>query len=451
MCDRCDPTRPSRRDFLRFGATVTAGAAFLASTPLTRAFAEDKTVPVLPNKGKAKQVIYLYMSGGASQMETFDPKPGTTNGGPTKTISTAVPGIHIASSLPQIAKRMDQIALIRGMSSKEGNHERARYLMHTGYPPTPTVTHAGIGSILAHELGKQDADLPSYISINGPGARPGYLGVSHAPFSVRIRGEDTGRGGNNRNNRKRAGQSQGVVENLDLPRGLSKDQRDRRLEMLKGLNDDFAKKHGDAVPVAQAAMFDRARRLMDSPQNTAFDLSGESANTRERYGKSSFGKGLLMARRLLDEGVTCVEVTSGGWDTHDDGFNRVTALNGEIDGPIAALLDDLKASGKLDETLVVWVGDFGRTPRIAPTNGRGHFPRAWSTWLAGGGVQGGRLIGKTSTDGNEVVDGMVSVPDFFASIAHATGMDGTKTFHSNGRPITIVDDGGKAVTDLFKA
>lgn len=450
MCDRCDPIRPSRRDVLRFGAAATAGAAFLASAPLARAWAEEAEATSLPGNGKAKQVIYLFMSGGASQLETFDPKPGTTNGGPTKAISTAVPGIHIASSLPRLAKRMDQIALIRSMSSKEGNHERARYLMHTGYPPTPTVIHAGIGSTVAHELGKVNADLPNYIAVNGPGARPGYLGVSYSPFSVRIRGEEIGRQGAG-NARRRPNANQAVVENLEMPKGFSKDRRDRRLDMLKTLNDGFATKHGDTVTEAQSAMFDRARRLMDSPQNTAFDINAESPDTLARYGKSSFGKGCLMARRLIDEGVTCVEVTSSGWDTHDDGYNRVTALNAHIDMGISALMDDLKASGKLDETLLVWVGDFGRTPKIAPTNGRGHFPRAWSTFLAGAGVQGGRLIGKTSADGNEVVDDMVTVPDFFATIAHATGMDPTKTFHSNGRPITIVDEKGKVVPGVFQA
>ena len=454
MCDRCDPIRPSRRDLLRFGAAATASAALLGGAPLRRALAEDAPASVLPGKGTAKQVVYLFMNGGASQMETFDPKPGTTNGGPTKAIPTAVPGVHIASSLPQIAKRMDRIALIRGMSTKEGNHERARYLMHTGYPPTPTVVHAGIGSILSHEVGNREAALPNYIAINGPGSRPGYLGVSYAPFSVRIRGEEvTRQGANNGNQRRRRGQgsNEATVENLKAPRGISTERRDRRIDMLNALNEGFAAKHGDSVATAQAAMFDRARRLMDSPKNSAFDIGSESADTLARYGKSSFGKGCLMARRLLDEGVTCVEVNSGGWDTHDDGFNRVTALNGHIDAGISALLDDLRANGKLDETLIVWVGDFGRTPRIAATDGRGHFPRAWSTFFAGAGVQGGRVIGKTSNDGNEVVDGMVTAEDFFATIAHATGMDPAKTFHANGRPITIVEEKGRPVRGVFQA
>jgi len=190
---------------------------------------------------------------------------------------------------------------------------------------------------------------------------------------------------------------------------------------------------------------------MDSPKNTAFDLEGEKADTLARYGKTRFGMGCLMARRLIDEGVKCVEVLMGGWDTHDDGYNRVTALNGQLDVAVGALMDDLKASGKLDETLIVWVGDFGRTPRIdTGRNGRGHYPRAWSAWMAGGGVQGGRVIGKTDAKGETVVDGAVTPEDFYASIAHAAGIDAAKTFYTaQGRPIQIVYKDGRVVKDLF--
>ncbi|MDJ0522031.1 MAG: DUF1501 domain-containing protein, partial [Planctomycetota bacterium] len=406
----------------------------------------------IANRGQAKQVILLFMSGGASHLDTFDPKPGATTQGPTRSIDTAVSGVKIASSLPEIAKRMGDIALIRGMTSKEGNHERARYLMHTGYPPTPTVVHAGLGTIVSHELGRATAELPETIAINGPGARPGYMGVQHAPFAIQVQAPAGGsdeRGPARRRNADRG--KRPVVQNLEMPAGMTNERRDGRIGFLDKLNARFGKDRTKSVGEAQKAMFERARRLMDSPKNTAFDLASEKAATIERYGKTRFGMGCLMARRLIDEGVRCVEVMMGGWDTHDDGFNRVTALNQQLDPAVGALLDDLKASGKLDETLVVWVGDFGRTPRIdTGRNGRGHYPRAWSTWMAGGGVQGGRVIGRTDAKGETVVDGHVKPEDFYASIMHATAIDAAKTFYtSQGRPIQIVEKAGRVVRDLF--
>ena len=434
----------SRRSLL-YTASMMAAAGALHPA-LRAARAEDAPTPVspvLPGQGQAKQVVVLFMSGGASHLETFDPKPGTSAGGPTRAIPTAVPGVHIASTLPRLAKRMNRIALLRGMSTKEGNHQRARYLMHTGYAPTPTVAHPSFGAWMSYLKGDPEADLPAYVAVNGPGEGSGLVGPGHAPFQVRI--AQGGRGQQARAPKKK-GQ---VVQNLSAPRGMSNARRDRRLGLHETLNRGFGARHGAAVPDAQRAMFDRARRLMDSPKNTAFDLSEETQATQERYGKDDFGAGCLMARRLLDQGVKVVEVMSNGWDTHFDNFNRVATLNGAVDRGASALLDDLQASGKLDETLVVWVGDFGRTPRITSTQGRGHYPRAWSTWMAGGGVQGGRVLGATSTDGSTVTDGAVAPADFFASLAHATGMDPQFTLFANGRPISVVHESGRVVQDLF--
>jgi hypothetical protein len=450
MCDRCEPlaAHPSRRQLLGWGALAAAGA--LVGLPGRGARADERgpTRGALPAGGQARQVVLLYMNGGASHFETFDPKPGTTEGGPTRTIATKVPGVHIASTLPLLAARMDRIALIRGMSTKEGNHDRARYLMHTGYAPTPTVQHPGIGSWLSHEKAAKEAALPAYVAINGPGSAPGLVGPGHAPFQVRTPQ------GNAQGRRPQAGPGRGtpeVVQNLRAPGSVPAERRDRRLDLLGELNEGFGAAHGTGMTQAQAAMFERARQLMDTPQNTAFDVTAETAATQDRYGRNDFGQGCLMARRLLEQGVTCVEVMSNGWDTHDDNFNRVAALNADIDRGASALLDDLAASGRLGETLVVWLGDFGRTPRITASQGRGHFPAAWSTWLAGGGVHGGRVIGRTSADGSEVVDGRVGVEDLFASIAHATGMDPQRTLYANGRPISLVNEIGHPVADLFKA
>lgn len=442
----------SRRTLLAQGLGAAAIAG-LGAGPLSRlSFADGETVAHAPGFGKAKQMVILYMGGGASHFETFDPKPGTTSGGPTKAIGTALDGVQIASTLPELAQRMNEICLVRGMTSKEGNHDRARYLMHTGYAPTPTLTHPGFGCVMSHEKGNPDSELPHYIAINTPGAGAGYLGVNHAPFTLRIRGTGaTSRqnGGQGAQRRRPTTSSGSPVDNLELPRGMEKARRDRRLELQAKLNEQFDKDRNSAASEAQAAMFDRARRLMDSPKNTAFDVSAEKAATRDRFGRGQFGESCLVARRLIDQGVQCVEVAMGGWDTHDDNFKRVADLNTALDKGASALLDDLRSSGRLDETLVLWVGDFGRTPRITPSLGRGHYPGAWSLWLAGGGVKGGQVLGATDAEGAKVIEHPVQVPDLFASIAHATGIDGSRTFESGGRPISLVFEEGKLVTKMF--
>jgi hypothetical protein len=419
---------PSRRDLLRYGLGAAA-AGFLL--PSRRLLADDDVVTgTIPGAGRAKQVVFLYMNGGASQLETFDPKPGTTNGGPTRTVPTSITGVHFADSLPMLAARASHLCVVRGMTSAEGNHQRARYLMHAGYAPNPTVEHASFGSILAKERGVPDADVPAYVSVGGPGAGPGYLGVAHGPFVV----QDAAR----------------PLANVDLPAGVTRDRRDARLALLDSMNARFGADRGQGIPVAQRTMYERARRLMDSRHLEAFDLERASNTERERYGDTVFGRNTLLARRLLDIEVPCVEVMMNGWDTHDDNFNRVVALNADLDRAMSALLDDLDAEGRLDHTLVVWLGDFGRTPRITASEGRGHYPQAWSLVLAGGGVQGGRVVGRTDERGESVVGRPVSVPDLFASMAHATGIDGTTTtFLPNGRPIAYVDPEGEVVRELF--
>jgi hypothetical protein len=418
---------PSRRDVLAYGAGALA-AGLLASRGVP-VFADG--APAAPGFGRAKQLVFLYMIGGPSQFETLDPKPGTTTGGPTKTVATSVPGVELADSLPGLAKRMGHLCLIRSMTSREGNHDRARYLAHSGFPPNPTVMHPSIGSIVAAERGAADAEIPNFVSIGGPGHGNGYLDLAHAPFVV----QDPRR----------------PIANLELPGGLSDRRRDARISFLDRLNERFAENRGDGVAKGQRVMFDKSRRLMDSKKVDAFDLSKETAARREAFGASAFGQGCLMATRLLAQGVPVVEVMSNGWDTHEDNFDRTKALAADVDRGASALLDHLAAEGRLESTLVVWIGDFGRTPDVTASEGRGHFPRAWSTFLAGGGVRGGRVIGATDRLGREVAQRPVTIPDFFATLAHAFGIDGGKEFHVNGRPITYVDKAGKPVVEAFSA
>lgn len=421
----------SRRALLRAVGGAAAAGLLLPAAP-RRLWAEDAPAapPTVPGFGRAQQVVLLYMLGGPSHFETFDPKPGTSTGGPGRTLATAVTGVHIADSLPRLAARMNRICLVRSMTSKEGNHDRARYLVHSGHAPNPTVQHPSLGAMLSHEKGRAEAELPEYVSVNGPGMGPGYLGVHHAPFTVL--------------------DPQQPIANLDAAPGIDLRRRDDRLGMLDKLNSRFAKTRGAGLPEAQDAMFEKARRLMDSGRNDAFDIAREDAKTAAPYGTTKFGRSCLMARRLIEAGVTCVEVMMNGWDTHDDGFARCKALNAELDQGASALLDDLAASGRLERTLVVWVGDFGRTPRITSTEGRGHHPQCWSAWFAGGGVQGGRVIGATDALGERVAERPVTIPDLFASLLHATGME-NKLFHTNGRPITLADKSGVVVPELFQA
>lgn len=432
---RSTPPAASRRDLLRYAAGTFAAGWLLPSLGRSL-WADEAKAPdpgaaaSVPGFGKAQQVVFLYMLGGPSHFETFDPKPGTATGGPTRTVATKIPGVAIADSLPLLAARLDRLALVRSMTSKEGNHDRARYLVHTGYAPQPTVVHPSLGAMLSHEQGKADAELPEYVAIGGPGVGAGYLGVHHAPFAIV--------------------DPRQPIANLEAAQGVSDKRRDARLAMLEKVNQRFAEHRGEQLPEAQDAMFDKARRLMDSPKNVAFEIAKEPAATARPYGATRFGQSCLMARRLIDAGVTCVEVMMNGWDTHDDGFARCKALNAELDQGAAALLDDLAASGKLDSTLVCWLGDFGRGPQITASQGRGHHPQVWSAWFAGGGVQGGRVIGSSDPSGSRVAARPVTIPDLFASLLHATGME-NKTFHTNGRPITLADKEGKPVPELFSA
>jgi hypothetical protein len=414
----------SRRSFMRNLALGTAGAGILGFKDALTLQAEE-----LRKRGMA--CVLLFMRGGPSQLETFDPKPGTANGGPTKSVRTAVSGIDIAEPWTHTAKQMRDIALIRSMTNKEGEHQRATYQLHTGYIPAGGIKHPSIGSLVAAELGPEKFDLPHFVSI---GARiaavgAGFLGTTYAPFSV-------------------ANPTQ-MPSNATLPRNVGDGRYTRRLELLLDLEEDFAKAGGQKSVEDHQALYGSAAQMVLSPKLKAFDVSQEKDTVRERYGKNGFGQGCLLARRLVEAGVTFVEVEYGNWDTHDDNFARVKTLSETADPAFAALVGDLKDRGLLDKTLVIWMGEFGRTPRINGRTGRDHFPRAFNAALAGGGVKGGQVIGSTSADGMDVAKRPVSVPDLFCSFCHALKINPRKENIGTGnRPVKIVD-GGAPVKELF--
>ena len=413
-----------RREFLK-GVSLAGAAAG------TLSWNDWMTVHADQLRKQNMACILLWMQGGPSQLETFDPKPGHENGGETKTIKTAVSGIEISENLPQLAKSMNELCLLRSVNSREGNHPRATYLMHTGYLPTASVKHPSIGAVAAHELGNPQFDLPSFVRVgdgnNRGSAGGGFLGVSYDPFVV----QDASRAPSN--------------TTVPVPEARFR----RRLELLGELEGEYEVRGGKQEVGDHRKLYDKASKLVLSPKMDTFDLSREPQDVRDQFGSSPFANGCLLARRLVEAGVTFVEVNLGNWDTHDNNAERTRTLCQTMDQPFAALVHDLRERGMLDHTLVVWMGEFGRTPRINPRGGRDHYPKAFNAVLAGGGVKGGQVIGATSVSGEEVKDRPIGVPDFLRTVCHSLKIDADKENMSNvGRPLKVVD-GGAVVTEAF--
>jgi uncharacterized protein (DUF1501 family) len=408
----------SRRGFLR---AVGASAAGLGLFDRLYLHADEV-------RQARKHVILLWMAGGPSQFETFDPKPGAETQGPTKAIPTAVPGIEIAEHWTKTADVTRELAVIRSMTSKEGNHGRATYLLHTGYAPSGGIVHPGIGSIVSSEIGPADFDLPNFVAIQGQSVGASFLGVRHAPFIV----TDPNR----------------PPDNLASP--VPGDRLQRRLELLHELQGGFARGGAAEQVKDHEALYGQTAQMVLSPRVKAFDLAAEPEKLRETYGKSAFGQGCLMARRLIEAGVTFVEVQSSGWDTHGNELPTLKKLIPPVDQGMAALIADLKQRGLLERTLVIWMGEFGRTPRINLTSGRDHFPTAFNLALAGCGVKGGQAIGATDKLGTEVAERPVTVSDLFCTFCKALGIAPRKENQTNvGRPLKIVE-GGEAVAEVFR-
>ena len=401
---------------------------------------------------RKRSVILLWMPGGPSQLDTFDLKPGHKNGGKFKPIDTSVPGIQISEHLPKLAKQMEQISLIRSMTTKEGDHGRATYLMRTGYLPQGPVKYPTLGASLSKELGRETAEIPNYVSISplrflSPGAfGPGFLGPKYAPLVV---------GGARAPRRPNMPETSNLaVKNLNLPTGVSAEQFDSRLGLLQGLDDDFQSTHPGISPQSHYNAYQQAVRMMRSEAAKAFQLDEEPEELKLAYGKNDFGQGCLLARRLIERGVPFVEVTQGdggaAWDTHGNNFDAVQNLCNVLDPAWSTLLTDLKSRGLLETTLVVWMGEFGRTPTINAQGGRDHFPVAWSTVVSGGGIRGGQVIGQTTDDGMTVKDRPVTSSDFMSTLCHAVGVDPlTQNMSNVGRPIRLADPDAKPLTQLY--
>jgi uncharacterized protein (DUF1501 family) len=407
-----------------------------------------------PHPARKRSCILLWMNGGPSTIDLWDLKPGHANGGPFRETATAAAGVRVSEHLPRLAKQMKRMAIIRSMSTKEADHGRATYLMRTGRAPGGPIQYPSLGALLAKEMERKDAELPGFVSIaparffSAAAYNSGFLGPRYAPLVVGEGGPAPAPGGDPARSLR--------VQDLDRAGHLDASRQGDRLALWADLQKDFLQTRAGAASASHKAAYDRALAMMSSEAVKAFNLGEEKASLRDRYGRNLFGQGCLLARRLVERGVPFIEVnltgaTNGvGWDTHQNNFEQVKTLSGVLDPAWAALMDDLAERGLLETTTIVWMGEFGRTPKINAGKGRDHWAASWSTVLAGGGVRGGQAVGKTSAGGTEVTDKPVGVPDFLATVGRALGLDVTKTNPSNvGRPIRFVDPGAKAVEEVL--
>lgn len=387
--------------------------------------------PASTRREDHRAVILLWLDGGPSQLETFDPHPGRRIAGGTRAIDTAVPGVQLAAGFERLAEQMGDVALIRSLVSTEGDHERANYYVKNGHRPTPAVTHPAIGAVLGEQLDDEGVEIPRHVSIlptRWPG-RGGYLGPKFDAFAI---GDPAGR-------------LPDVTPQVDPARA---EQRFADLEIVErgfaeGRREQQARtRHTETIV--------DARTMMSSAQLDAFDVEREPTSTRERYGDTPFGRGCLAARRLVEVGVRCIEVNLGGWDTHIDNHGKHTQLAATLDPAFAALVADLRARELLDQTIVLCGGEFGRTPRINNLDGRDHWPHGFCFALAGGGLRGGHVIGSTSPDGDREVRSPQSLEDVHATVLTALGIDPTTELVTPaGRPVKLSE--GAVIRELLPA
>jgi hypothetical protein len=417
----------SRRDFLRLSAAGVTATSLSGWLPVLAARAATAGA-------KHKACILLWMDGGPSHLDTFDMKPGAPTAGEFKPIATSAPGIQISEHLPKTARVMHHAAVLRGMSTGEGAHPRAKFYLHTGYKEgVGGLVYPSIGSIASAELGRADSPMPNFVTIGNRSYGAGFLGPRHQPLNV----VDPVRG----------------VENLKPLAIVNEKQFENRVSLLEEMERGFYKDYQAGSIQAHKTTYERAVALMQSREAKAFELSHESPSVRETYGRSRFGDSCLLARRLIEVGVSFVEVVLPGWDTHQNNFDRVKTLSGQLDPALSALVHDLETRGLLNDTLVIWMGEFGRTPRINSRGakpGRDHYPRAWSSVLLGGGIKGGQVIGKTDSTGATVQERPTSALDFMATVCKTLGINYTKKNNTPiGRPVSIVDKGAKPIDELF--
>jgi hypothetical protein len=411
----------SRRSFL--GAA--AAGAFAADMTLLNLLRQ----PVLAEeiKKQEKHVILLWLAGGASQLETWDPKPGRPTGGPFRAIDTNVPGIRISELMPKLAQRQQHTAIIRSLNTKNADHGGGASLMETGRAIEPGIDYPDLGAVLARELGRADSAVPDYVSMytSTEGRRkggPGFLGARFAPMFL---DKDL------------------MPENIRRLESISDLDHKERLDLRNLLNAKFARARDSAALGSHNSAYQRVRGLMASEK--LFDIEQEPEAMRQKYGPTQFAEQTLVARRLIEAGVPYVKVARAWWDSHGQNFETHLELVTELDHVMSTLLDDLQDRGLLERTLVITLGEFGRTPQINQSLGRDHFASAWSCSLTGCGIKGGTVFGRSDDDGLKVADGEVGAPELFATIFQALGIDHQKNYYLGSRPIPLTNPGTKPI------
>ena len=374
-----------------------------------------------------RSAILLWMGGGPSTIDLWDMKPGTANGGPFKPIATSSEA-QICEHLPLLAKQMHHLSIVRSMNTREADHTRGTYYMHTGFVPNPNVSHPSYGSVVAKELApsRDDLEIAPFVAIGGGSEGPGFLGMTWAPFVVN---------------------SDGRVNNLEM--GVGAERLAQRMAALGQMEKSFTRQRRGPAADDHAVVLEQTLELMTSDQLAAFNVRQEPDKTKERYGDHRFGRSCLLARRLVEAGVPFIEVDFGGWDHHQNIFTTLEQKLPQLDQGFSALVEDLESSGLLETTSLIWMGEFGRTPSINGNAGRDHWARAWSVVVGGGGFQGGQVIGETNEDGTQVLSDPYTSQDLMASVCKAMGISLETSYRSrSGRPMKIAN-GGRVIESLF--
>jgi hypothetical protein len=418
----------TRRGFL--GAVAAGGAACAASM---WDGLDVLTAPALADelKSERKHVILLWLAGGASQLETWDPKPGAPTGGPFRSIPTAVPGVHISELMPKMAQRLKHTCVVRSLNTRNGDHGGGARLMMRGRMDEPNIKYPDLGAVLARELGQADSPVPDYVSFytsteGRDFGGSGFLGSRYAPMELA------------------KGATPEYIRRLNE---ISDLDHMERADLRDLLSKQFSRGRSSSTLGSHNEAYQRVRGLMASEK--LFDIEQEPQKMRDLYGPTQFGEQVLVARRLIEAGVPFVRVARAWWDSHGQNFETHQELVPELDHVMAALLDDLEQRGLLQSTLIITLAEFGRTPSINPSLGRDHFASAWSATLSGCGVQGGAVYGKTDATGNRVADGEVGAGELFATIYRALGIPHDKNYHVGSRPIPLTNPGTKPIKEVL--
>jgi hypothetical protein len=413
-----------RRSFLQGTLAGLASAAGLGEA--------SALAPPAQLRRSGRRVIFLWLAGGASQFETWDPKPGRDTGGPFRSIPTTIPGYHVSELMPKLAARMKHIAVVRSLNTTISEHEQAADLISSGRPREPALDYPEIGVVLSKELADRAGDLPDYVSVfttteGRRRPRVGFLGANHAPLLL----------------------EQSIQpEHIHLPGGMSASRHHNREDLRAALSDSFAQgRAGTELVRGYNSAYQKVRGLMRADH--LFDLEREPVAIRERYGATPFGEQCLLARRLIEAGIPVVKVARGFWDSHHDNFESHRELVPDFDHVFSVLLDDLRDRGLLSSTLVIVLSEFGRTPIINQDVGRDHYAAAWSVALAGAGIRGGAVYGRTDADGKTVKDGEVNASDLAATIYQAASLNPRAEYRAGLRPVPLAKEDASVIEDIL--